>query len=200
MRRLVAGAVAAMLLASAVPGRAQDAASCDDRVRLIADRLDLDAKATRAWYWAWMFSGAALIAGQGALAAIVHPGHLRDEFIVGSASSVFIPLNLLVQPPRVMRDAHAFDGRPAEPCLVLPEATQHLVRDANDQALRTGGFSHALVIGGSIALGLLLGVGFHDWPGGVKQTVGGIIISELQILTVPTGALQMQGLGFAATF
>ena len=46
----------------------------------------------------------------------------------------------------------------------------------------------------------LLGVGLHDWPGGAKQTLGGIVISELQILTLPTGALRMQGLGLVGTF
>jgi len=87
-----------------------------------------------------------------------------------------------------------------EPCLVLPSAAQRVARDADDQAFATGWFAHTFIIGGNIALGLLLGAGLHDWLGGAKQTIGGSLIGELQILTLPTGVLRMQGLGLVGTF
>lgn len=200
MRRLVAVAVASTLLLSSARGRAQETPGCDLRLHAVTDTLTLDAHATRTWYWAWMAIGGALIAGQGGLAAAVKPGNFRTELIVGSASSVFIPTALLVKPPPGMHDDHGFDAPPGDSCFVLASATQHVARNAADQALRTSAFAHTFIIAGNFALGLLLGVGFHDWPGGVKQTVGGLIISELEILTVPTASLKLQGLGFVGTF
>jgi hypothetical protein len=143
----------------------------------------------------------ALLVGQGTAAVFV-TGTLRKELIVGASASVVIPALLLVHPPLVLHDRRVLDEqvRLGEPCLVLPSAAQRVQRDANDQALATGWFAHAFVIGGNLALGLLLGVGFHDWPGGAKQLVGGTIVGELQILTLPTGVLRMQGLGLAGTF
>jgi hypothetical protein len=205
MRIVMAGAVSLLLTAWATPGRAQPRESCEVRVHAIVERLDRDAHRTRTWYWAWMAAGTALIVGQGSLAALVGPGNLRNELIVGGAAAVFIPTALLVHPPLVLGDARALDGQQArglldDPCLALPGAAQRLYRDANDQAFSTGWIAHSFIIGGNIALGLLLGVGLHDWPGGAKQAIGGSLVGELQILTLPTGVLRMQGLGLAGTF
>jgi hypothetical protein len=206
MRSDVAGAVALIILTSAAtPGHAQERESCDVRVHAIAQQLDRDAHRTHVWYWAWMAAGATLIVGQGTLAALVGPGNFRNELIVGGAAAVFIPTSLLVHPPLVLRDARELDERRAtgpldDPCLVLPGAAQRLYRDADDQAFSTGWFAHTFIIGGNVVLGLLLGVGLHDWPGGVKQLLGGSLVGELQILTLPTGVLKMQGLGLAGTF
>jgi hypothetical protein len=205
MRRVLATVVTLVMLAATSLGQAQERPSCDARVRAIAATLDADARRTRTWYWAWMAAGTALIVGQGTWAAFATKGNQRNELIVGASASVFIPSALLFHPPPVLGDARVLDARLAtlaldDPCLVLPGAVQRLVRDGTDQAFYTGFFSHAFVIGGNIALGLLLGVVLHDWPGGAKQTLGGIAISELQILTLPTGTLKMQGLGFVGTF
>ena len=46
----------------------------------------------------------------------------------------------------------------------------------------------------------LLGIGFGDWLGAAKQAVGGSLVGELQILTLPTGALKARALGLSGTF
>jgi hypothetical protein len=207
VKRFVASTLALAMTAS-LPARAQEASRCDGRVHTITTVLDSDARHARVWYWAWMVAGTALVGGQAALAAVT-TGDLQKELVVGAAASVFIPGLLLLHPPAALSDGPLLDARLAEttvdghlgdPCVMLPRAREILLHTADDEAFATGWFAHAFVIGGNIALGLLLGLGFHDWAGGAKQTLGGVAIAEFQILTVPTGALSARGLGLAGTF
>jgi hypothetical protein len=178
----------------ALPGLAD--AQCEDEVRSIAATLDADARGTRVWYWSWMAAGVALIAGQGTWAAFVQ-GDMRVELVTGAAASVFIPTVLLVHPPLVLHDqpvlaarlnATTVGGTLGDSCVAVQRARELLARDADDEALATGWAAHTFVIGGNIALGLLLGLGFHDWWGAAKQAVGGSAVGELQILTLPARA------------
>jgi hypothetical protein len=168
-----------------------------DEVRSIAATLDADARGTRVWYWSWMAAGTALIVGQGTWAALVQ-GDMRTELVTGAAASVFIPTVLLVHPPLVLHDqqvlaarlnATTVGGTLGDSCVAVQRARELLARDADDEALATGWAAHTFVIGGNIALGLLLGLGFHDWWGAAKQAVGGSAVGELQILTLPARAL-----------
>jgi hypothetical protein len=167
-----------------------------DEVRSIAATLDADARGTRVWYWSWMAAGTALIVGQGTWAAFVQ-GDMRTELVTGAAASVLIPTVLLVHPPLVLHDqavlaerlnATTVGGTLGDPCVAVQRARELLQRDADDEALTTAWFAHAFVIGGNIGLGLLLGLGFHDWWGAAKQAVGGSAVGELQILTLPARA------------
>ncbi|HEY3821071.1 MAG TPA: hypothetical protein VGL81_28095 [Polyangiaceae bacterium] len=207
MKRLLVGALA---IAMSTPSlaRAQETSACEARVHVLAGTLDRDARRAHVWYWAWMTAGLALIGGQATLAAVT-TGNTQKDFIAGAATSVFIPSVLLLQPPAVLADAPLLDaridattvdGRLGDPCIVLPRARELLLRDAHDQAFATGWFAHAFVIGGNIAVGLLLGLAFKDWSGAAKQAIGGSAVGELQILTLPTGALTARGLGLAGTF
>jgi len=177
-------------------------------VRDLQQRLDVDAQHTRVWWWGWMATGSALLVGQG-IAAPLTTGDTQKEMIAGALTSTFIPGLLLLHPPLVLADSPRLDARIAEtsvggrlgdPCIVLPRAQELAARDAADQALATGWFAHVFVIGGNLAVGAILGLGFGDWLGAVKQAVGGSIIGELQILTLPTVALKARGLGLTGTF
>jgi hypothetical protein len=207
MRRLVAAALALAMSAPLHAG-GQEVSTCEARVHAIVTTLDTDARRARVWYWAWMTAGLALLGGQAALAALT-TGNTQKDFIAGAATSLFIPSVLLLQPPVVLTDAPLLDarvaattvdGRLGDPCIVLPRAREVLLRDAHDQAFSTGWFAHAFVVGGNIAVGLFLGLAFHDGAGAVKQAVGGSVVGELQILTLPTGALTARGLGLGGTF
>lgn len=212
MRRAVACALVVATLAA--PGRvcAQETGSeiarCDAAARTIQRTLDDDARRTRVWYWAWMGTGLALLGGQAALAAVTHDD-MQKEFIAGALTSTFIPGMLLLHPPYVLSDSRRLDarlestsvgGRLGDPCVVLPRAQELLGHSADDQWLATSWFAHVFVIGGNIAVGLILGLGFGDWAGAVKQAVGGSVVGEIQILTLPTGALKARGLGLTGSF
>ncbi|HEY8087125.1 MAG TPA: hypothetical protein VIF09_04755 [Polyangiaceae bacterium] len=208
MKRAIASMLILAVLAGTARARAQETVTCERRLTPIALGLQEDARRTRVWYWTWMSIGTALLVGQGVVAAAT-TGDTRIELGVGSAASVFIPGLLLVHPPRVLSDgptldarlaATTVDGRVGDPCIALLRARELLERDADDEALATGWFAHVFVIGGNVALGLLLGIGFHDWLGGVKQLVGGSLVGEAQILTLPGRALQLRGMGFGGTF
>jgi hypothetical protein len=220
VRRPVACALVVATLCAPARARGQETATetasaggselarCDAGVRTIQRTLDDDARRTRVWYWAWMATGTALLGGQTVLSAVTS-GDTQKEFIAGALTSTFIPGMLLLHPPVVLSESRRLDaridatsvaGRLGDPCIVLPRAQELLSRSADDQALATGWFAHVFVIGGNIAVGLILGLGFGDWAGAVKQAVGGSAVGELQILTLPTGALKARGLGLAGSF
>jgi hypothetical protein len=187
------------------PGPQHD---CAETTRTIAATLDRDAQRTRVWYWSWMAAGTALLVGQAALATLV-VGDARVEYAVGAGTSVFIPGVLLLHPPLVLGDAPLLDARLqattvggaiGDPCIALGRARELLRRDADDEALATSWFAHVFVVGGNVAIGLLLGLGLHDWWGAAKQAVGGSAVGELQILTLPGGALRARALGVEGTF
>jgi hypothetical protein len=204
-------AVASLLLASLLAGsraRAQTAPECDRKLGEIRTVLDDDARRTRVWYWAWMGIGSTLFVGQTALAAVT-TDNLQKEFAVGAFASAFVPGILLLHPPRVLSDAPLLrdraalttvDGRVGDPCVVLLRARELLERNADDEAIETSWLNHVFVIGGDIFLGLVLGLGFHDWAGAAKQAIGGSIVGEVQILTYPGGALKARALGLTATW
>jgi hypothetical protein len=212
--------VCASLLMSAASAGAQatsPTADCAEHARSIARALDADSRHSRVWYWSWMGAGAALIAGQATLATLVE-GDQRTEFVAGAATSVLIPVVLIVHPPLVLADAPVLearlqattvDGSLGDACIAVARARELLDRDARDQAFTTGWLAHVFAIGVNVGVGLLLGLGFHDWWGAARQAVGGSAVGELQILTMPTGAIAAQrqtgptspgGLGFAGTF
>jgi hypothetical protein len=206
---------AAGLLTDTRPAHAQAAAPtcgacarCEDRVRSIAAALAQDEHRTLVWYWSWMAAGTALLVGQATLASLTG-GNNRVEFVAGAATSVFIPSFLLLHPPLVLGDAPALrarleatttDGRLGDACIAFDRARELLARDAADEAFATGWLAHTFVIAGNIGVGLVLGIAFHDWWGAAKQAVGGSAVGELQILTLPAGALGATPLGLAGTF
>jgi hypothetical protein len=204
-------AVASVLLACVLAGpiaRAQTAPECDRTLGEIRTVLDDDARRTRVWYWAWMGIGSTLFVGQTALAAVA-TGNLQKDFAVGAFASAFVPGILLLHPPRVLSDATLLrdrmalttvNGRVGDPCVVLLRAQELLGRSADDEAIETSWLNHVFVIGGDILLGLVLGLGFHDWAGAAKQAIGGSLVGEIQIFTYPGGALKARTLGLAATW
>ncbi len=209
------GSVAALLVAAllAHTGRANaqettETRACDQRLGTITTTLDDDARRTRTWYWSWMAAGTALMVSQAILAGVT-TGDLQKDAIVGASASTFIPGFLLIHPPDVLSDAPhlrarlaqtSVDGRVGDPCIALLRARDLLARDAADEHFATAWYAHAFMIGGNLALGLLLGVGFGDWIGFAKQAIGGTLIGETQILTLPGVALEARGLGVGGSF
>ena len=169
------------------------------RVQFIQDTLYDQAKRARNWTWAMEIGGVGLIAGGIALAAITTRDVDRFDDLVGAATSVFIPATVLAKPLRVMRDADALhaltrvltgpDGRVLS-CALVSRAEELLVLDAEDEAFGTGALAQTVSIGGSVAIAGALGFGLGHWRGAALQLGGGILVSEIKILTQPTGAIR----------
>jgi hypothetical protein len=149
---------------------------------------------SRIWSWGWGIAGAALIAESFIQAARASKPEDRTDDIVGGSSSVLIPLLILVQPPRVLADHAELEAtitQSSDICATLVRAEEFLARDANDEAMATGGWAHVTGIGFNVALGLVLGLGFGHLTGAASVGGGGIVISEAQVFTKPRGAIRV---------
>ena len=71
----------------------------------------------------------------------------------------------------------------------LPTIEEIFVRDAANEAAGAGWRAHGLALGFNVARSLVLGLALNHWRGALFSGVGGIAVSETQILTQPTGAV-----------
>jgi hypothetical protein len=183
-----------------VDGAVPQLADIDARRRLAFVRQVMDDQARRArtWSTAWMVAGIGLIAGNYTRAALADTFDGRLPPLVGGTTAFFIPAGLLVRPLHVMANQRALETElatlsPAEStsgfCAVLARAELLLADSAEDEAKHAGLFSHLFVIGGNGAIALFLGLGFDHWTGALINGGGGLLISELQLNTQPTGAV-----------
>jgi|SRR5579862_8495820 len=170
-------------------------AATDAALRLAFIRAHMDDQAVRSRTWSrgWGIAGAALIA-EGVIQAVRASNAAdRTDEIVGGSSSMLIPLFILLQPPSVLADQAELEAtitQSSDLCASLVRAEEFLARDANDEAMTTGTLAHVTGIGFNVALGLVLGLGFGHWKGAASVGGGGIVISEVQLLTKPRGAIR----------
>lgn len=211
MRRLTfaAAAVAAAMICS-IPSSASagcpnvvggsadlDALDANTRAKFVRKSLDDDAESARLWYWGWSGVGVASAWVNGIWAASSDYDGRVDR--IGAASGgVMLAVTTLISPMSVTSDASsvatAVDesaARPgSDPCAVVAYAEKYLARSAEDETRRKGFVGHALPIGGALAGGLVLGLGYGHWTGGALNAGIGIVITELKILTQPTGSVK----------
>ena len=183
-----------------VDGSSSLLADVDARRRLAFVRevmLDQGNRA-RTWSWAWAVTGLALAAGNFTQAALVDTRDERIDPVVGGAASLFIPALILVEPLEVMAHQRTLEAdlaklSPSEGasgvCAALARAERLLAESAADEAFKSGIAAHLFVIGGNGAIALFLGLGFDHWKGALINGGGGLLISEFQIYTQPTGAV-----------
>lgn len=175
-------------------------AEVDARRRLAFVRgvMDDQGRRARTWSLAWAATGFGLAAGNFTLAALADSRDDRIDPIVGGAASLFIPAAILVEPLQVMAHQRSLETdiaalSPTEGatgiCAVLARAEGLLARSAADEAFKAGIATHIFVIAGNGAIALFLGLGFDHWKGALLNGGGGLLISEFQIFTQPTGAV-----------
>lgn len=191
MNKLPTCMLAAALLAWAPGARADDDARCAAQLGSIQTQMDREARHTQAWKAAWLVTGLALFAGQLTAAAVITTD-FRVDLAFGAVRSTFLWSSLLVRPPRVIADARTLDARIAAtsvdgsfgaPCLALGRAQELQQSSAEDRDLRKGWIPHALVIGGSLALGGVLGAVNGNWGRVALETAGSIAVGEAVVLT-----------------
>jgi hypothetical protein len=184
-----------------VDGAVARLAEIDARARLAYVRSVMDDQARRArrWSLAWTVIGLGLSAGNFTRAALADTPEDRIAPLVGGASSLFIPAKLLVKPLEVIgaqrtleADIEKLDPAAAavEVCATLARAERLFVESADDEAFSVGIFTHLFVIAGNGAIALFLGLGYDNWKGALLNGGGGLVISEIQINTQPTGAVE----------
>jgi hypothetical protein len=209
--RPVALAVALSLIA---PGaRADDAAQCPapegaspalaaidarTRLRFITHLMRDQADRARTWRLSWSLVGTALAAGSYGQAAFVDTREERIDPIISGTAAAFIPIVFLLNPLRVIGDedqlaaeldALAYAGRPNEPCLTLSHAEILLAKSADNEAFGVGPVGQVIAVAANTTVALVLGLGFQHWKAALINGVGGMLLSEAQIFTQPTGAV-----------
>jgi hypothetical protein len=166
------------------------------RLAFVRDTLQHEAMLARRWSVGWSLAGFGLAAGNFVLVALASTADARVDPIVGGATALVIPAAIVIKPLRVMDDARALEnaiarsaGERAALCNALARGEQLLALSAEDEAESAGPFAHAFAIVGNAAVALFLGLGFDHWEGALLNGGGGLVISEFEIWTQPTGAV-----------
>ncbi len=201
-------AVAALALA---PARARAETRCpppadagavlgatDGRARLewIDQRLAREAHRMRWWNWGWAIGIGA--SGLGSLVPVpfVASGD-RIDYYTGAVMAAVGVIPFIVAPPNVIDDSHELrlklaggpPGTDAQVCALLADAETRLVRDARNEHLLSGWWSHAANVAINAGGLLFLGLGYHHWLSGAINGAAGLAIGEAVIFTQPRGAM-----------
>jgi hypothetical protein len=168
------------------------------RLAFVTAVMDDQASRARTWSWAWSMTGLALAAEGFTHAALVDTADERLDPLVGATTALVIPAAILVQPLEVMEHGRTLENdvgmlSPAEgltgSCTTLARSERLLALSAENEAFKAGIFTHLFVIVGNGAVALFLGLGFDHWRGALINGGGGLLLSEFQIFTQPTGAV-----------
>ena len=173
-------------------------AATDGRVRLewINQRLSHEAHRMSRWNYGWALGIGAT--GVGSLIAVpfVAPED-RVDYYTGAVLAAAGVLPFLLAPPDVIHDGRELQamlvasppGTNDEVCAMLADAEERLVRDARNERLLSGWWSHAANVAINTGALLFLGLGYHHWLSGTITGVAGVIIGEAVIFSQPTGTI-----------
>jgi hypothetical protein len=166
----------------------------DERYDAIVRALDAGEGSAKLWWWGWTGILGGIVVGEGTIAlATSNPGTRADAVVgtVGSALGVGA-MFLSSRAGFTYRDRLArMDASTPEARLArLREAERILDATANDEELGQAWFVH--VGGNAVTLAgtFVLWAGYHQYWGGWLNLVGGVLVSEAQILTHPRAAIR----------
>jgi hypothetical protein len=186
----------ALLVLSPRPARAQPARRDADvarRIDFIQTRFDRATPAAQLWWNGWYATYLTLTVGQGAFAIVTPDKGTREDMVVGAVTSSFgvIPLGVFGFPPRLAAaeirgiPATTADGRRRK----LARAETLLRESAETESFGRSWASHVLGNAVSIGSGAVLAFGYGRTTSGILNAVAGVAITEFQIFTQPTAAI-----------
>lgn len=189
-----------------------------ERIDYLHRTVDEQARYARTWKWAWFAIGSATftssavqVAGWAAGNDVTREANIIDNLVV-SAFSIVTPVTAILFALRVESDAPAIDtllvqtaNGAAGSCLVLARMEELFAKDAAEEAFNTSWIAH---VTGLIGLGAMFAIMAVEaatvsipgdpksesaireahWINAITNTAGGLILTEAQILTTPTGA------------
>jgi len=173
-------------------------AATDGRVRLewIDQRLSREAHRMSWWNWGWAVGIGA--SGLGTLVAVpfVAPEN-RIDYYTGAVMAGAGVIPFIVAPPNVIHDAQQLHAKlqafppktDDQVCALLSDAESRLMRDARNERLLSGWWSHAANVAINAAGFLFLGFGYHHWLSGALNGGIGFAIGEAVIFTQPRGTM-----------
>jgi hypothetical protein len=181
----------------AVDGGTPRLAAIDAETRLgwLDRRLHRAARRATWWSIGWGSLYGGLTVGQLALLPTASSKGETAEKVVGATASFIGVLSVAILPPRVIADTRWWSRHRAaatpdtDPCALLADAEQLLIRDAADDEFGIGPLVHIGNFVINVAAGLVLGLGYDRWAAWSYTTLVGIAIGEIQVITRPTDAL-----------
>lgn len=184
-----------------------------ERIEFLRATVDGQAVYANRWKWAWFAIGSATFLGSVGFtlgwAASSEPPDVKNADVVDnaivSAFSVVTPVTALLFALRVEDDAPAIDkllrdtgGGRAGSCLVLERMEELFQKDAAEERLNTGWFAQVAALLGLGAMFTIMAVEAATsssaavqsahWQNAAVNTGVGLVLTEAQILTTPTGA------------
>ena len=191
-------AVAALTLLILAPSevRAQGRTSDEQvtrRIAFIQERLERAGPSARLWWNAWFAAYMTLTIGEGAAAIATSDQGIREDSAVGAVTSALalLPMGLFdFEPLDAASRVHAMpEATVAERRLKLASAERLLRASADTERFGRSWVMH--VVGGSVAVGsgLVLALVYDRRTSGVVNALAGVAVSEAQILTQPTAAI-----------
>ena len=186
-----------------------------ERIDLLHATFDSQAVYAKRWKWAWFGIGMTTLAGSVGQAvgwaAFVDESNPKREAniidnVIVSGFSVVGPFVSLIFAPSVEKDAPAIDqllndtaGGTAGSCLVIARMEELMRRDVAEEEFNVGWFQHVIAI---VGVGALFGILFGEALGtsdpiaaqehrnnAISNSLVGLVLTELQILTSPSGAI-----------
>lgn len=182
-----------------------------ERIDFLHRTVDDQARYAHTWKWAWFGIGSATFAssvgqviGWAATNEKTRDANIVDNLVV-SGFSIVTPVASLLFALRVEKDAPAIDellrqtnGGEAGTCMVLARMEELFKLDADEEDFNTGFFAQATALLGLAAMFSIMAVeaatasdpDIRDahWVNALTNTGAGLILTEAQILTTPTGA------------
>jgi hypothetical protein len=149
--------------------------------------VELGAKRSLQWSLGWGIGLGSLALGQLALVPLIH----RDEravWYVGAAASAVGALTRVVAIPAVIGHRRRLRRNPSrgDACLHLRRLEADVALDARWERRHRGIVMHALGLGFSAAVGVLLGVAFRRPIDANRLASTGAVVGEVMVITQPT--------------
>jgi hypothetical protein len=196
MKGRAALVAAALLVAAPSPARGDDARSDAEvtrRLAFIEARLQRATPSAELWWSLWYYGYMTVTVGQAGFAILIQNKNLRVDTAVGAAFSSLGVVGLAVAPLPAKDAAYTLSklsaGSPAERRRKLAKAEALLSAAAASERIGRTWLPH--VTGGAVTLtsALVLGVVYKQVASSIVTFVSGMAITEAQIFSRPTAAI-----------
>ena len=163
-----------------------------DRMHFLQRELGAQARYAGLWQTTWFAARTVILAAEVGMAFIGPTPEDRLDATVTSVFAALPPIGTLLFGLRVSHDGPRFLrldhlDTDASRCAYVARGEQFFARDAENEDESRNWVQHALQIGGSTALFLVLGLGYGHWRNAILNGAAGIALGEFQILSQPTG-------------
>jgi hypothetical protein len=163
-----------------------------DRMHFLQRELGAQARYAGLWQTTWFATRTLILAAEVGMAFVAPDPDDRLDATVTSVFAALPPIGTILFGLRVSRDGPRFLrldhlDTDASRCAYIARGEQFFARDADNEDESRNWVQHALQIGGSTALFLILGLGYDHWRNAILNGAAGIALGEFQILSQPTG-------------